>query len=253
MAGPLVIAHRGGTRHYPENSAEAFAQAITLGADMLECDVRRTADGSLVLVHDDHFQVQCAGRNRTVRIHDMSLAELRQRLPWLLTFDDFLERFGRQIPFNLDLKRSGYEQEVLRALRRHQSVAMTLVSSGHVPSLRRLTGWEPALSGGLSRGGSLTNLPVGWPRRVMQIWLRATLPVLLVVSLRLAGAHNVMLQHEAISAGVVRRLNSHGIRVFAWTVDEAAEARRLASAGVAGIATNDLVYVMAALREPNPR
>lgn len=55
MAGaPLLVAHRGGARLAPENTMEAFRQAVELWeADILELDVRLTADGELVVIHDE--------------------------------------------------------------------------------------------------------------------------------------------------------------------------------------------------------
>ncbi len=49
---PLVIAHRGASGSYPEHTAGAYRQAIAEGADGLECDVRLTADGVVVCMHD---------------------------------------------------------------------------------------------------------------------------------------------------------------------------------------------------------
>ena len=49
---PLVIAHRGASEHMPEHTLAAYVQAIDDGADGLEADVRLTADGHLVCVHD---------------------------------------------------------------------------------------------------------------------------------------------------------------------------------------------------------
>lgn len=48
----LVIAHRGGAGLSPENTMYAFERAVGLGSDMLEMDLRSTADGVLVLIHD---------------------------------------------------------------------------------------------------------------------------------------------------------------------------------------------------------
>src|SRR3954453_22244315 len=49
---PLVIAHRGASAAFPENTVEAFEGASRLGADWVELDVRRTADGLLAVHHD---------------------------------------------------------------------------------------------------------------------------------------------------------------------------------------------------------
>ena len=48
----VVIAHRGEHLHHPENTTPAFEEAVRLGADYIEVDVRTTADGKLVLSHD---------------------------------------------------------------------------------------------------------------------------------------------------------------------------------------------------------
>jgi glycerophosphoryl diester phosphodiesterase len=48
----LVLGHRGAAATHPENTLEAFAGALDAGADGVELDVRRTADGALAVVHD---------------------------------------------------------------------------------------------------------------------------------------------------------------------------------------------------------
>jgi Glycerophosphoryl diester phosphodiesterase family len=52
-AGPIIMVHRGASAFAPENTLEAYAAAIDYGADGCEMDLRRTADGVLVLFHDD--------------------------------------------------------------------------------------------------------------------------------------------------------------------------------------------------------
>ena len=49
----LVIAHRGASAYAPENTLPAFELAARQGADMIELDVQRSADGVLVVFHDD--------------------------------------------------------------------------------------------------------------------------------------------------------------------------------------------------------
>ena len=52
---PLVIAHRGASADFPENSLDAFTGALQQGADWIELDVRRSKDGVLVVHHDAHL------------------------------------------------------------------------------------------------------------------------------------------------------------------------------------------------------
>ena len=51
----LRIGHRGAAAHAPDNTLLGFRQAAALGADLVECDVRQTADGHVVLAHDAHL------------------------------------------------------------------------------------------------------------------------------------------------------------------------------------------------------
>jgi len=72
-SGPLVIAHRGSSQEFPEHSIAAYRRAIDLGADGVECDVRLTRDGHLVLVHDSTVDRTSNGHGA---IADLTLQEL---------------------------------------------------------------------------------------------------------------------------------------------------------------------------------
>lgn len=71
---PLVIAHRGASRAAPEHTMRAYDLAFTMGVDGVECDVRLTADGELVCLHDRALERTSSGRG-TVSTH--TLAQLR--------------------------------------------------------------------------------------------------------------------------------------------------------------------------------
>ena len=71
---PLLIAHRGGAALAPENTLEAFRNAIRLGVDALQLDVRLTADGALVVIHDETVDRTTNGSGL---VRDMTLAELQ--------------------------------------------------------------------------------------------------------------------------------------------------------------------------------
>lgn len=84
---PLIIAHRGGAALGRENTAGTFALAAEVGADAVETDVRVSADGVLVCVHDSDMQ-RIAGDRRAVSALD--LQTLRALVPDLLTLEDAL-------------------------------------------------------------------------------------------------------------------------------------------------------------------
>lgn len=69
-----VCAHRGAMHTHPENTLPAFAEALRLGAHMIEFDVQLTRDGALVLMHDATVDRTTDGRGR---VADLTLAEIR--------------------------------------------------------------------------------------------------------------------------------------------------------------------------------
>jgi glycerophosphoryl diester phosphodiesterase len=77
-AHPLVVAHRGASADEPEHTLAAYLEAIKVGADALECDVRLTADGHLVCVHDRRVDRTSDGRGL---VSTLELTEL-QGLDW---------------------------------------------------------------------------------------------------------------------------------------------------------------------------
>ncbi len=74
-ARPLVIAHRGGSGLWPENTLYAFERAAAMGVDVIELDVRATADGALVVMHDATVDRTTGGSGR---VGEMTLGELKR-------------------------------------------------------------------------------------------------------------------------------------------------------------------------------
>ncbi|WP_438486943.1 glycerophosphodiester phosphodiesterase family protein [Streptomyces sp. S186] len=73
---PAVVAHRGASEDAPEHTLAAYRQAIEDGADALECDVRMTADGHLVCVHDRRVNRTSNGRGAVSALELADLAAL---------------------------------------------------------------------------------------------------------------------------------------------------------------------------------
>src|SRR5436309_2419967 len=114
----LRIAHRGTPGRAPENSLRGFMLAMTLGADMVETDLRVTADGALVLAHDDVVKVP--GR-QPVQIACTTLAALRRfaldgEPPATLSEALDLRHHGAALTFNLDIKTCHTARALARAL-----------------------------------------------------------------------------------------------------------------------------------------
>ena len=70
-----VVAHRGFSGRFPENTLKAFLEAVALGVDAMEFDVQLTRDGELVLVHDGTVDRTTNGSGRVDRL---SLSEIKE-------------------------------------------------------------------------------------------------------------------------------------------------------------------------------
>ena len=114
-----VAAHRGASASHPENTMEAFRAAIEMGVDQIETDVRITADGELVLIHDATVD---RTTNGTGKVAQMTLAELQAldagckkdpaftgaKIP---TFRDLLELVKDHPTMTLDIELKEYPTE----------------------------------------------------------------------------------------------------------------------------------------------
>ncbi len=75
ISRPLVFAHRGGGGLFPESTLEAFKYSAKIGVDVLELDVHSTADGTLVVMHDERVDRTTNGNGR---VSEMTLPELKK-------------------------------------------------------------------------------------------------------------------------------------------------------------------------------
>jgi glycerophosphoryl diester phosphodiesterase len=129
MSRPLICAHRGASGYLPDNSLDAFVSAIAMGADVIETDLRRTAEGRLVLAHD-------------------SLPA--QPTPDLVELGELVELAAGRVRLDVELKEAGYEREVLEALR--PLPPGLLVSSFLPEALQAVRAIDPAVRTGLIVG-----------------------------------------------------------------------------------------------------
>ncbi|GAA0752085.1 glycerophosphodiester phosphodiesterase [Sphingomonas sp. ABOLD] len=132
--GVIVVAHRGchnpAPRHglgpAPENSLLALEHCVTIGADVMETDVLRTADGHLVMIHDDSVDrtTNGTGRVATLSLAQLRALRLRQNLggaaapltdEHIVTLDEMLAAARGRILLNLDIKAAIYP-EVIEAV-----------------------------------------------------------------------------------------------------------------------------------------
>jgi glycerophosphoryl diester phosphodiesterase len=221
--GPLLrIGHRGAAALAPANTMASIETALRARMDMVELDVIARSDGSLVLGHSP----------RELGPDPPPL----DRALGLIAADEGTLLLA-------DVKRPGYESALVDALRRHDLVERTLVSSAELGTLKALRRIEPSLMRGwtyprdrLRLGRHRPLLPVGSATLAA---LRAALPLRIGRLLAETEASVATLQHRIISRAAVERCHSRGVAVFAWTVNDPAALVRLKGLGVDGVITDD--------------
>jgi len=121
-----VISHRGANRHAPENTIPAFRRAIELGADFVEIDVRQTADGHLVLMHNPTVDATTDGSGAVavLNLPEVLRLKIRNRLGpefdgiIVPTLERVFEELKGKVRFYFDWKQADPEK-VAAALNRH--------------------------------------------------------------------------------------------------------------------------------------
>jgi glycerophosphoryl diester phosphodiesterase len=236
----LRIAHRGIPGRAPANSLRGFMLAMVLGADMVETDVRATADGALVLAHDDVVKVQ--GR-QPIQIARTTLAALRRfaldgEPPATLSEALDLRHHGALLAFNLDIKAGDTARALVRALRaagRREGILLT----GHVPStFAAVRAVEPWVCAALTCSAGKRAAPARALARALPAAGGPLLGLQLATAARRARIRALTLEHPLATPETVRVCQHAGLRVLVWTVDDLVHMRALRAAGVDGITTN---------------
>lgn len=214
-----VVAHRGASAYAPENTLAAHDLALEQRADALELDVRSTADGTLVLSHDETL-LRTTGDPRRV---DELTAEAIDEIPSLsrpVALEDLLRRYGRRTRYLLDLKdpTPAWECAVLDAIERHGLCDRVIVQSFERGSLRRLRD------------------ACGWVA-LNALYRRAEDPYEDLPGVA-TYATSVGAWHDKIDADFVMQANAAGLAVRTWTVNEPDDIARAMAIGVDGIITN---------------
>ncbi|WP_223636913.1 glycerophosphodiester phosphodiesterase family protein [Corallococcus sp. EGB] len=237
----LLLAHRGASADAPENTLEAFAQAVRQGADGVELDAMVCGSGEVVVCHDERLD-RLAGQPwevRTTPWWKLSRADVGTPLGFAPARIPLLEAVLDALPehflVNIELKcdrfdDGGLAEGVARLVRERDLAGRVVVSSFNPLCLFRLAAAAPTL-----RRGFLIDPDKPW---ALQAYALSPL----------VSSHSVHPFHEACTPERVAAWNDAGLRVAAWTVDDPQRARELRDLGVSYLITNRPGLVREALR-----
>jgi glycerophosphoryl diester phosphodiesterase len=212
---PAIIAHRGFSAQYPENTLAAVRAALDLGVDYVEIDVQETRDEKLVVFHDYRLNRICRVRGR---VRDVTLAEMKRLNPTIPTLTEVLRACRSKTRLLIEIK--GADPHVVADEIEQQHMEQeVIIFSLSIPCMKALARASPRIS----RFGLIArNL------KSQIADLKSSVAV-----------HGIGISRRLVtSPEVVQMIHRHGWKLFVWTVNRAAEMERLISWGVDGLITN---------------
>lgn len=243
---PLVIGHQGGEHLWPDNTFYAFEQAVELGVDVLEMDIHATADGVLVIMHDETIDRTTDG---TGLIKEMTLAELKKldaaynwphhddqgerphRAQGLTppALEDLFQAFPH-MPMNIEIKQTepSITQPLCDLLQAYEMTEKVLIASFSPETMAEFRQVCP----GVATAGAEPQIRTFFALNTLFLGAVYQSPVEAFQVPEYFGDLHV------ITPRFVQTAHSHNLDVHVWTVDEVEDMERLIGLGVDGIITN---------------
>lgn len=257
---PRVVAHRGDSINYPENTLPAFISAVKMDIDVVETDIHITKDGKLVIWHDPTLERNTNGSG-TIESH--TLAELKKldagytftkdggkTFPFrgkgvqICTLSEALEACPEE-RFNIDLKSKDIKivDAFIKTIREHNAQHRVCGASFHLSNLKELRKKAPDIL------TSITTLEV--------------IPLLLRQKLHILPKNfdkKIIFQIPRSQWGIkvvtpdfVNQMHKRGAVVMVWTINDEASMRELFAMGVDSVMTDDPKLVIKVAKEMNIR
>lgn len=243
LPGPVpdeVQAHRGASAIAPENTIAAFRAAAEAGAKWVELDVALSADGKLVVIHDDSVDRTSSGKGSLGALTQAQIGALDagawfgdgfagERIPTLVETIAALGELG--LSANVEIKQHAHHKSLDQLVRAVQAdiagrAAGTriMISSFDAEALKAMHELEPELEMAMLWG----MVPEDWEQRL------AAIP-----------ATTIHMHYKALSIGLLERMRERGIKVRAWTCNDPVQLVSFWDAGLTGVITDNPAIFLA--------
>src|ERR1044072_702205 len=243
----LIIGHRGASAVAPENTIAAFREALAVGADGIEFDVRLTRDGVPVVIHDS--TLRRTGR-LPHRVADLTSSEIskidvgswfsasfgNETVPGLA--DLFTLFQSNNSTLYLEMKCDSpaeyrpLAEACVKAIDEHSLRSRVVVECFQLPALEILKEIDPDIRTVALFEPSFTNPSVLLDQRVINQAIDI-------------GAAAVALHHRLARESLVQKAKAAGLHVAVWTVDDPAWIERASAIGVEALIRNDAAAMLA--------
>ncbi len=234
LSQPVIFAHRGASAHAPENTIAAFELALAQNADAIELDVKLSADGRVVVIHDPTVDRTTGSRGR---VKDLTLSQLRsldagsffsekyrgEKIP---TLEEVFETVGKRTFINVELTnyntpRDELVETVCTLVKKFGLQDRVLFSSFFASNLSKAFGYLPGVPRGLL---ALNGLLGAWARSFGFAF----------------GTYQALHPNlKDVTQQQIQRVHRLKRRIHVWTVNGADDMRRLFHWGVDAIFTDD--------------
>lgn len=258
---PRVVAHRGDSKHFPENTIEAFISAVKMGIDVIETDVHLSKDNQVVIWHDETLD---RNTNGSGRIEDHSVKELLEfdagytftkdggnTFPFrgknikLCTLEEALVKCPNQ-RFNIDLKTKDLRivDEFIKVVRKHKAEHRVCCASFHLENLQAIREKAPDI--------------------LTSVTTKEVVPLLIKQKLNILPkklAERKIIFQVPVSQGIIKvitprfikMMHQRGAVIMVWTINDEEDMRTLFKMGVDSIMTDDPATVIKVAKELNIR
>ncbi len=229
-----VQAHRGASAIAPENTIAAFRAAAESGARWVELDVALSADGTLMVIHDDTVDRTSSGEGSLGKLSASEIGTLDagswfnprfagERIPTLAKTIAALGEFG--LSANVEIKQHPHHRsldQLVRAVQadigRRAAGTEIMISSFDPDALKAMHALEPDLEMAML----WVHPPEDWAEQL------AAIP-----------ASTIHMHFKALSIGLLEEAARRGIKVRAWTCNDPVQLVSFWGAGLAGVITDD--------------
>lgn len=210
----LKIGHRGAKGYVAENTLDSFQKALELGVDGIELDVHLSADGTIMVIHDETIDRTTSGKGL---VNDFTADELRQfGIPAL---SEVIELVDRKCFINIEIKDVKATKPVIELLQNYSSKKnwnpdLFLISSFDWTVLEEISSIDPSLKIGVLTENDITSA---------QAFAQKT------------NAYSIHPYFRLLNTGTVLLIRGNGFKIFPWTVNSAEEITFVQAMGVDGI------------------
>ncbi|MBU1198758.1 MAG: hypothetical protein KKF46_06190 [Nanoarchaeota archaeon] len=252
-----VIAHRGFSGRYPENTLLAIKKAVELGVDWVEIDVWSTIDHCIVLMHDPTLSRTTNGKGRIFwrTFEDIKKFRTKKANQPISLLEEVFPLLKKGTQLNIEIKTVWAAKHVADLIKKHKVQKKVLVSSSQLAALKHVKNELPSLRIAYIY---FTATNIRWAffiTSVSKLFFKFTQFLVLALA-KSVNANNVHISYPFATKGFIKKLHKKGYKVNAWPINTRALMKKVIRNGADGIITDypdRLKQVIKEIKKKNKR